>query len=163
MMLVLATVILSFSASTALADCPTGKPTDAYVAFNEGQGAYILVKSTDLDARDCLKGSATGKKEGNKVPVMMAFKNEGQWVSLPWTFTLDGPKVTATDGQRTLKREVVYDVASHHCHVEKLASGAYEMWMLEAGGLEVDIECCNKKYDELTSGQVVIRPQDKDC
>nr|ACI46627.1 complement inhibitor [Dermacentor reticulatus] len=167
-MLVLATLIFSFSASVAYADsesdCSGSEPVDAFQAFSEGEEAYVLVRSTDPKARDCLKGEPAGEKQDNTLPVMMTFKNGTDWASTDWTFTLDGAKVTATLGNLTQNREVVYDSQSHHCHVDKVEKEVpdYEMWMLDAGGLEVEVECRRQKLEGLASGRNQTYPHLKD-
>nr|Q04669.1 RecName: Full=Moubatin; AltName: Full=Lipocalin; AltName: Full=Platelet aggregation inhibitor; Short=PAI; Flags: Precursor [Ornithodoros moubata]AAA29432.1 moubatin [Ornithodoros moubata] len=166
MMLVLTTLIFSFSASIAYAQsgCSVSDPLDALKAFKDGAGTFLLQKSTDPQARDCLKGTPNGNRDGNTLPVTMTYKDDSKWVSLNWMFTLEGANIVATlEGKRKQRGELVYDVQSHDCHITKLSSGVYQQWQSNGSADDKDIKCCDEKFKELTSGIDYTKPQEKGC
>nr|ACB70392.1 salivary lipocalin [Ornithodoros coriaceus] len=157
---VILTCWLVAGVSESNAQCAAQADLDAWDLLDPaGHHTFLLVNSTKSSPRDCLKATAQGNPVKPNAQVELSFKIEERWAATNWEFVTNGPKMSATLGDRHEEATIVY--GDDTCHVKVLGSGNIEYW--KRSDSSNPNPCCQRVFDEKRGDRAFTEPQTKGC
>nr|ACB70377.1 salivary lipocalin [Ornithodoros coriaceus] len=142
------------------AQCAVQTDLDAWNLLDPAMHhTFLLESSTKPNPKDCLRAIAQGNPVKPNAQVTLRFKTEKGWEATNWKFVTDGPKMTATLGDRKEEGTIVY--GDRTCHVIVLGSGNIEYW--KRSDSSDPNPCCQQVFDNKRAGRDFREPQKKDC